>query len=57
MSERIKSQSIKNVLPENTKKHIIKSLKSCLNSAACVYYFAEILKSPSVYTYYKEIWG
>jgi hypothetical protein len=51
MSERIKSQSVKNVLPENTKKHILRSLQNTLEVAACAYYFAEILKSPTVYTY------
>jgi len=51
MSERIKSQSVKNVLPENTKKHILRSIQNTLDIAACVYYFAEILKSPTDYTY------
>jgi hypothetical protein len=57
MSERIKSQSIKNILPDNTKKHILRCIQSNLEVAACSYYFAEILKSPSIYTYHKEYGG
>ena len=51
MSERIKSQDLKNVLPENTKDHIVKSLQNELDMCACAYYFTEILKDPSIYTY------
>ena len=51
MSERIKSQDLKNVLHENTKDHIVKSLQNQLDMCACAYYFTEILKDPSIYTY------
>ena len=51
MSERIKSQDLKNVLHKNTKTHILNSLQSELDMCACAYYFTEILKDPSVYSY------
>ena len=51
MSERIKSQDLKNILSESVKKDILKSLQNQLDICACVYYFSEILKDPSVYTY------
>lgn len=53
-SQRIQSQQLKNILPETVKKKLIASLKNQLDYCACLYYFAEILKSPSVYTYEKE---
>ena len=36
------------------KKQILKCLRNNLNLLSCVYYFVEVVKDPSVYTYEKS---